>query len=191
MGKLITSTWITLDGFICGPNGEMDFVGKFFDEEMGKYEKTLVDGASTLLLGKTTYDSFAGSWPNVPDNPNVSEDEKDYARVLNKLNKVVYSKSLKNAEWNNSILYADINKDEIIKLKSSSEKNIVIYGSASIIQQLTALGLIDEYQLLVHPIFLGSGKPLFKDKVTLSLLKTDKFISGVMFNSYNLAINKQ
>src|SRR5215475_7718982 len=94
MRKIIVTMWITLDGFIAGPNGEMDWIGRIYDAEMGKYEDDLVSGADTLILGRLTYESFAGSWPNVPDNPNVSEGEKIYARKLNAMRKVVFSKSL-------------------------------------------------------------------------------------------------
>src|SRR6266496_142345 len=116
MRKIIVTMWVTLDGFIAGPNGDMDWIGEIYDEAMGKYEDDLVSAADTLILGRVTYESFAGSWPYVPDKPNADPGE-----------------------------------------------DMVIYGSASIVQALTNLGLIDEYQLLVHPVVLGGGKPLFKD----------------------------
>src|SRR5690242_15083034 len=108
MGKIITTTWVTLDGFIAGPNGEMDFVGEFYDEAMGKYETDLVNAGNTLLLGRVTYQSFAGSWPHVPDNPNASEGEKIYARRVNAMHKVVFSKTLPSVEWNNSRLLKEV-----------------------------------------------------------------------------------
>ena len=80
MRKIITTTWVTLDGYIAGPNGEMDWIGEIYDDAMGTYENDLVSSADTLLLGRVTYQSFAGSWPHVPDNPNAPEDEKEYAR---------------------------------------------------------------------------------------------------------------
>jgi dihydrofolate reductase len=181
MRKIIVTMWISLDGFIAGPNEAMDWV--LVDDEMGQYEDSMVSNADTLLLGRVTYDSFAGAWPYVPDNPDASEGEKAYARIVNALQKVVFSKSLEKAEWHNSKLMREVNPEEIEKLKQEPGKDIVIYGSASIIQQLTNLGLIDEYQLLVHPVVLGSGKPLFKDikdKINLKLIKTQTFNSGVV-----------
>jgi dihydrofolate reductase len=154
---------------------------------MGKYEDDLVSGADTLILGRVTYQSFAGSWPKVPDNPSVSEGEKTYARKLNAMRKVVFSKSLENVEWNNSILMKEIVPGEITKLKQESGKDILIYGSASVVQALTNLGLIDEYQLLVHPIVVGSGKPLFKGiskPVNLKLSRTEARKSGVVVLYY-------
>ncbi|HZU67688.1 MAG TPA: dihydrofolate reductase family protein [Ktedonobacteraceae bacterium] len=181
MRKIITTTWVTLDGFIAGPNGEMDWVR--VEEEMGKYEDDLISSADTLLLGRVTYQSFAGAWPYVPDNPSASEGEKIYARKLNAMRKVVFSRSLEKAEWNNSTLFREINPQEVAQLKEAPGKNIVIYGSASIVQALTNHGLIDEYQVLVHPVVLGGGKPLFKniqDRVGLKLVETKAFPSGVV-----------
>jgi len=133
-----------------------------------------------------TYESFAGAWPYVPDNPDASEGEKVYARIVNALQKVVFSKSLEKAEWHNSKLMREVNPKEIEKLKQEPGKDMVIYGSASIVQQLTNLGLIDEYQLSVHPIVLGSGKRLFKDvsNTNLKLVETKTFSSGVVLLTY-------
>jgi dihydrofolate reductase len=183
MRKVIVSMWVTLDGCIAGPNGEMDWVAQHFDEAMGKYEDDLVSAADTLLLGRVTYESFAGSWPRVPDNPSASEGEKVYARKLNAMRKIVFSKTLEKVEWNNSTLMQEVLAEEIEHLKQQPGKDIVVYGSASIVQTLTNLGLIDEYQLLVYPVVLGSGKPLFKNitaRVNLNLIKTEAPGSGVV-----------
>ena len=179
--KIIVTTWITLDGFLAGPNGEMNWV--MVDQEMGQYEVDLVSSADTLIFGRVTYESFAGSWPHVPENPSVSEGEKEYARILNSMRKIVFSKSLEKAEWNNSQLMKEVLPEEITRMKQEPGKDMVIYGSASIVQALTNLGLIDEYQLLVHPVVLGSGKPLFTGiakPVQLRLSQTKSFPSGVI-----------
>jgi dihydrofolate reductase len=181
MRKIIVTTWITLDGFLAGPNGEMNWV--MVDQEMGQYEVDLVSSADTLIFGRVTYQSFAGSWPHVPENPAVSEGEKEYARKLNSMRKIVFSKSLEKAEWNNSQLMREVLPEEIASMKQEPGKDMVIYGSASIVQTLTTLGLIDEYQLLVHPVVLGSGKPLFAgvaQPAHLRLLQTKSFPSGVI-----------
>jgi len=98
MRKIITTTWVTLDGYIAGPNGEMDWIGEIYDEAMGAYESELVSEADTLLLGRVTYQSFAGSWPHVPDSPSASEGEKAYARTLNATRKTVFSRTLESVE---------------------------------------------------------------------------------------------
>jgi dihydrofolate reductase len=183
MRKIIVTMWITLDGFIAGPNDEMDWVGALYDEAMGHYEYDLVSAADTLLLGRVTYQSFAGAWPKVPENPEASKGEVEYAHQVNAMRKIVFSKTLSSVEWNNSTLVKEIVPEEIEQLKQEQGRDMVIYGSASIVQALTNLGLIDEYQLLVHPAVLGSGKPLFqniKHKVNLKLLKTETHPSGVV-----------
>ena len=187
MRKIITTTWVTLDGFIAGPNEELDWV--IVDEEMGIYEDDLVSAADTLLLGRVTYQSFAGSWPHVPDNPNASEGEKAYARKLNAMRKIVFSKTLPTVEWNNSSLVKEVLPEDITKLKQEPGRDMLIYGSASLVRTLTNHGLIDEYQLLVHPVVLGGGKPRFQDikqRQKLKLVKTKTFPSGVIGLYYQL-----
>jgi dihydrofolate reductase len=173
--------WVTLDGFIAGPNGEMDWV--MVDDEMGKYEYDIISSADTLLLGRVTYESFAGAWPYVPDNPSASEGEKEYARKLNAMRKIVFSKTLQKADWHNSSLVNEVLLAEIKKWKQEPGKDMLIYGSASVVQALTNLGLIDEYQIFVHPVVLGGGKPLFanvQDRTKLKLVKTRTFNTGVV-----------
>ncbi len=187
MRKIITTTWTTLDGFIAGANGEMDWIGEIYDEAMGLYEDQVVSEADTLLMGRVTYQSFAGSWPYVPDNPNASEGEKIYARKLNAMRKIVFSQTLESVEWNNSTLRKEIVPEEIAQLKQEPGRDMLIYGSASIVQALTNHGLIDEYQVLVHPVILGGGKPLFQNiqqQVKLTLVNNKTHPSGIVVLYY-------
>ena len=187
MGKIITTTWVTLDGYIAGPNGEMDWVAEHYDAAMAVYETEIVSQADTLLLGRVTYQSFAGSWPHVPDSPTASEGEKAYARMLNAMRKIVFSRTLESVEWNNSTLRKEVVPEEIEQLKQEPGRDMLIYGSASVIQTLTNHGLIDEYQVLVHPVILGGVKPLFQNiqhQVKLKLVNTKTHPSGVVVLSY-------
>jgi dihydrofolate reductase len=185
MGKLIVTMWMSLDGYIAGPNDNMSWIR--VDDEMGAYEGALVGAADTLVLGRVTYQSFAGAWPHVPDNPAASEGEKEYARTLNAMRKVVFSRTLDQADWHNSTLLRAITPDEIVALKREAARDLVIYGSASVVQALTRHGLIDEYQLLLHPIVLGGGKRLFSEQNAMAafqLVDTRTFGSGVVLLTY-------
>jgi dihydrofolate reductase len=180
MRNIIATMWVTLDGFVAGPNGEMNWMGETEDEANGPYQDAFVSAADTLLLGRVTYESFAGAWPNVPNDPNAPEGLKTYARKLNDMRKIVFSKTLENVEWNNSTLRREITPAEIMQLKQEPGSNIIIYGSASLVQALSNLNLIDQYQLLLHPIVLGEGKPLFKDHAKLKLVNSIPHPSGVI-----------
>ena len=187
MRKLIMTMWMSLDGFISGPDNDMSWVMAGYNNEMSEYEDGFVSVADTLLLGRVTYESFAGSWPKVPDNPEVSAGEREYAKKLNAMKKIVFSRSMVKADWNNSSIYKEIKRDEIMRLKQMPGKNIIIYGSASIVKGLSEMGLIDEYQILVYPVLRGSGKRLFDSKewkIALKLLNTDTYSSGVAAMSY-------
>ncbi|MBV8716351.1 MAG: dihydrofolate reductase [Chloroflexi bacterium] len=187
MRKIVLTEWVSLDGFTAGPNNDMSYVGDSFDADMGEYESTILNTGDTLLLGRLTYESFAGSWPHVPDDPTRSEPEKDYARSLNAMRKIVVSSSLASADWSGSEIIRSLDPAYLQQLKRQDGKNILIYGSASIVQQLTGLGLIDEYQILVHPIVLGGGKALFANVTEakrLELVSSRQFASGVMLLTY-------
>jgi dihydrofolate reductase len=190
MRKIVLTEWVSADGYTSGPNNDMSFVGESFNEEMGIYEDAIVTTADTLILGRLTYDSFAGSWPYVPEKPDASAGEKDYARKLNSMHKVVFSRTLERADWNNSTLLREIDPQAVKQWKTEEGKDMLIYGSASIVQQFTNLGLIDEYQLLVHPVVLGGGKSLFagvNGKHGLKLVDSRPFSSGVVLLTYRAA----
>jgi dihydrofolate reductase len=178
---------VTLDGFIAGPHGEMDWMEEFFDEALATYESELQKTVDTTLFGRVTYQGFESHWPKVALDPASPKGLVEYAHQLNAMRKMVFSKTLSRVEWNNSTLVKEIVPEEITKMKQEPGRDMVIYGSASIVRTLTNLGLIDQYQLLVHPVVLGSGKPLFQDilhKVKLSLVSTKTHPSGVVVLSY-------
>ncbi len=117
----------------------------------------------------------------------ASEAEKAYARQLNAMRKIVFSRTLESVEWNNSTLRKEVVPEEIEHLKQEPGRDMLIYGSASIIQTLTNHGLIDEYQVLVHPVLVGGGKPLFHNighQVKLKLVNSKTHPSGVVVLSY-------
>jgi len=187
MRKIIVSEFYSLDGLMSDPHDQMDWITGTFNDEMGKYESGLYDSADTLLLGRTTYKIFEGYWPTAASNPATSQGDIEMAHKINNITKIVFSHSMEDVSWENSKLLKEIKPEEIIKLKQKAGKNILVIGSSTIVQQLTNLGLIDEYHLLLHPVVLGSGKPLFKDigqKHDLKLLEAKAFKNGVVMLRY-------
>ena len=183
MRKVILFMHVSLDGFVCGPNGEQDWMTRD-DDEMGKYLasdfQTTVD---TMLVGRVLYQGFASFWPTVPENPDIPKELVDFAHWMNNTPKVVFSKTLKTVDWTNSRLAERGLADEIAYLKQQPGGDMVVFGGASIVEALTEQNLVDEYRIKLEPIVLGAGKPLFNngiDPIKLSLIKSKAFDSGVV-----------
>ena len=181
MRKIIVSNYVTLDGFFAGPNGEFDWF--VWDDETAQYSKELLTSMDTILFGRVTYELMAGYWPTA----SPPAEDQVIIDAMNNLPKIVFSKTLDKVSWKNSKLIRGEIAEEISKLKQQSGKDMVIYGSGSIVSTLTNLGLIDEYRIFINPVVLGSGKPLFKgikDRLNLKLFKTKTFHSGVVLLHY-------
>ena len=181
MRKIIVSNYVSLDGFFAGPDGEIDWF--VWDEETAEYSKEMLGSIDTLLFGRVTYELMAGYWPTA----SAPTEDPVIIYAMNNLPKIVFSRTLEKVEWNNSRLVKDNIVQEVARLKQQPGKDMVIFGSGSIVSTFTKLGLIDEYHIFVNPVVLGSGKPLFKDirdKMNLKLLKTKAFKSGVVLLSY-------
>jgi dihydrofolate reductase len=175
MRKIIVSNYVSLDGFIAGPEGEIDWF--VWDEEMAKYSRDLLYSIDTLLFGRVTYELMAGYWPTASP---PSEDQV-IIDAMNNLPKIVFSRTLARADWTNTTLVKEVNKEEILKMKQQPGMDMVIFGSGSIVSAFSQLGLIDEYRIIVNPVVLGRGKPLFKDireRINLKRLKTKTFSSN-------------
>ena len=180
MKKLIVSNWISLDGYIAGPNGALDWI--LGDGRLARYETDLMEQVDTTLFGRKTYEQLSGYWGAVPNNPQAMDWEKPYAEMINAAHHVVVSHSLKDASWGKTTIWHDIDPKAVEALKAGSGKSILMFGSASVVQQLTKLGLIDEYHLLVHPVLLGGGTRLFdaNDRVKLKRVDVEPFDSGIV-----------
>jgi dihydrofolate reductase len=185
MRKVILSNSVTLDGFFEGPNGELDW--HIVDEEIKQYANDLLSNVDALLFGRVTYQLMADYWPAAATNPSTSKSELEIAHKMNNLPKIVFSKTLQEVKWNNSRLVKDNIAQEIYKMKQQPGKDMVIFGSGSIVSTLMQHGLIDEYRIIVNPVVLGNGNPLFKGingKQNLKLLKSRVFGSGVLILYY-------
>jgi dihydrofolate reductase len=181
MRKIIVQEMITVDGFFAGAKGEIDW--HVVDAEFNDFAIKMLNAADTLLFGHTTYDLMANYWPT----PHAATDDPIVAEKMNSLQKIVISKTLQDSQWNNSTILHTINKDEILKMKEAPGKDILIFGSGTIVSALTKLELIDEYRLIVNPVILGEGKSLFggvHNQPHLRLSKTHTFESGNVLLCY-------
>lgn len=181
MRKILAFENVTLDGFMAGPNGEIDWAIR--DDEVTEYSKEGNESTDTFLFGRVTYDMMASFWPT----PMGKSTNPVFAEALNNAPKIVFSRTLKKADWQNTEVVREITREKILALKQQLGKNMLIFGSGSLVDQLTKLGLIDEYQLMLNPVILGKGIPLFKDtteKMNLTLIQTRTFKSGIVLLKY-------
>jgi dihydrofolate reductase len=181
MRKIIVSNLVSLDGFFEGPNRELDWFA--VDEEFLEYARNLLSTVDTILFGRVTYQHMAAYWPTASGTGN----DAFITEKMNNLPKIVFSKTLQEVKWNNSRLVKENIAEEILKMKQQPGKDMVIFGSGSIVSTFMQLGLIDEYRIIMNPVVLGNGKPLFKgikDKHNLKLLKTKVLGSGIVILYY-------
>jgi dihydrofolate reductase len=177
MRKIVMMNRVSIDGFFAGPNGEIDWF--IHDPEV---DKALHSGgqADTALFGRVTYQMFESVWPKVAVDPKAPKEARDTADELSQMTKIVFSKTLTEVTWENSKLVKGNVTEEVRRLKQGKGSGITIFGSGTIVQQLTSEGLIDDYWFIVTPVILGTGKPLFAGvrKLDLELLDTRNFKSG-------------
>lgn len=173
---------MTIDGFC-------DHTAVIADDETHQHYNELLNSADVILFGRITYQLMESYWPSVVKNPTGNQPEDDFAVLIDNISKIVFSRTLKSVDWKNTQLKNEIIREEILELKRQTGKPILV-GSPSLIVALTQLDLIDEYQLNVQPIILGSGLPLFKnirDRVDLKLLRTKTFRCGAVMHYYEPA----
>jgi dihydrofolate reductase len=183
MRKVIFKIELTLDGFIEGPKGEMDWVRANITEENWEHVFDMLSTVDTVLMSRVIYQGFKEYWPPVAANPSSPKYEKNFSNWLNATPKIVFSKTLEKVDWMNSrLVKSDVGK-EIARLKQQSGENFIIWGGADFPQTLMNLGLIDEYWINVHPVIIGNGKPLFidnKNRINFKLLNSQTFKSGTV-----------
>jgi len=186
MRKVIYSIMASLDGFIEGPNRELDWA--IIDEEFHRYVNDQEKTVDTHLYGRRMYEVMSNFWPTADMNPSAPEYIVEYARIWKNMQKIVFSRTLQQVEGNTRLI-REIDVEEIRKLKEQPGKDLAL-GGAEIASTFRQLGLIDEYWLYIHPVLLGGGTPLFRtpsETVNLRLLETHTFNSGVVFLRYQRA----
>jgi dihydrofolate reductase len=185
MRNLIFLMHTSLDGFVAGPNGEMDWIK--LDEELFDFVATLTAKADTALYGRVTFEMMQGHWPTAGEQPKATRHDKEHSAWYNKVPKVVLSKTINEGALTNTKVISDQLTDKLTQLKNLEGNDILIFGSPGAVHALLGLGLIDGFWLLVNPILLGQGRPLFKDinaHIQLGLAESRIFASGVVALHY-------
>src|SRR3982751_2043467 len=187
MRKIISFMHISLDGFVAGPNGEMNWIK--VDEEIFDHVGKRISEGDTALYGRVTYQMMESYWPTAGEEPDASRHDIEHSKWYNKVHKLVLSKSMKGVDLTNTIIISDNLADRINEIKRDEGKEILLFGSPTATHSLIQQNLIDGYWLFVNPIILGQGIPLFtaiKEKINLKLLTTRQFASGVTELNYIL-----
>jgi dihydrofolate reductase len=165
MRKLKLHVQMSLDSYIAGPNGEMDWMVWNWDDELKNYEFELTDPVDTILLGRKMTDGFVSYWSDVmtkPDDPSSIDRSHVFAKKMIDTPKVV-SRKHKKSQWANTDIATGDLTDEISNLKSLKGKDMIVYGGASFDSSLIRAGLIDEFHLFINPVAIGNGLTIFKD----------------------------
>ena len=181
MRKLGAFNFITLDGYFEGPG--RDITWHRHGAEENEFAAESLKSGSILLFGRLTYEMMAGYWPT----PRAMKDAPIVAKGMNSAEKIVFSKTLKKADWSHTMVLRENIEEEVLKLKRTAGRDLTILGSGSIVTQFAERGLIDEYHIMVDPVALGNGTPIFKglrQKLDLKLMSTRTFKSGVVLLSY-------
>ena len=178
---------ISLDGFVAGPNGEMDWIKA--DEEIFSYVGKRISEGDTSLYGRVTFQMMEGYWPTAADKPNATRHDIEHSRWYSQVHKVVLSRTMKDADLANTTIISDNLAEKINEIKQQAGEDILLFGSPTATHALIQLNLIDGYWLFVNPIILGEGIPLFtgiKDRIKLNLLNTKQFACGVTELNYTV-----
>ncbi|MBB1285338.1 dihydrofolate reductase family protein [Flavisolibacter sp. BT320] len=185
MSRIISFMHISLDGFVAGPNGEMDWI-KVNDEIFRHVEKRIKE-TSTALYGRKTFQMMEAYWPTAADKPSATRHDIEHAAWYRKANKVVLSKTLKKDGLANTTILRDNLSEELQEIKQKAGIEILLFGSPTATHSLMQQDLIDGYWLFVNPTILGQGIPLFtgaENKTSLKLVNTTPFACGVTELNY-------
>ena len=185
MRKLKLQVQITVDGYIAGLNGEMDFMAWNWDDQLKQYVKDITEPVDCIILGRKLAEGFIPYWATVAANPD--DPEFTAGKKFTDTHKVVFTKTLDKSEWDNTVLAKGDLVDEITKLKKQAGKDIIAYGGATFVSALIKQGLIDEFHLFINPTAIGNGMTIFKEldrNLNLKLVKSTSFDCGIVALTY-------
>lgn len=188
MGLITHFVHQSLDGYIEGPDGEFDW--PVMDPELSAYSQSLTDSADVFLYGRVVWEMMSGYWPRA-EELSTHEHDLAFAPIWRRTPKVVVSSTLEKADWNTRVINTNV-VEELTALKESGAR-LVLFGGSALAGYLTEHGLIDEYQIFVHPVVLGGGKPVFRSPLPrfgLSLVETQTFDSQVVLLRHKRAAQR-
>ena len=181
MRKLKLQVQMTVDGYIAGPNGEMDWMVFNWDNQLKKYVTEISESFDCIILGRKLAQGFIPHWASNP--------EQEGADKFNSTKKFVFTKTIDKSEWDNTILAKGDLVDEITKLKNQDGKDIIVYGGSTFVSALIKKGLVDEFHLFINPTAIGSGLTIFNElnnRQNLTLIKSIPFDCGIVVLNYKL-----
>lgn len=187
MRKLKLQVQISVDGYVGGPNGEMDWLVRDWDAELIQYVTALTESFDCIVLGRKLAEGFIPHWAGVAAD--VNHPEHAAGQKFTQTPKVVFTKSLERSAWNNTVLAKGDLVTEIMALKQQPGQDLIAYGGATFVSALIKHGLIDEFHLFVNPTAIGSGLAIFKElngKQNLNLVKATAFECGIVVLNYSL-----
>jgi dihydrofolate reductase len=186
MRKVVFMMSMSLDGFMEGPNRELDW--HLVDVEVHNHFNELLSGMGAFLDGRVTYELMADYWPTADEDPANAGPVAEFARIWRDMPKIVYSRTLERADWNTTIV-RDVVAEEVMALKAEPGGDLVL-GGADLLTSFRRLDLVDEYRIYVHPVVIGHGKPTFEpfdEHLNLRLVETHAFGNGVVLLRYERA----
>jgi dihydrofolate reductase len=180
MRKLKLQMQMSVDGFVAGPEGQLDWMTWDMDEKLLELINALTDSSDTILLGRKMTEGFVNYWEGVqPDSP-----EFPFAKKMVDMTKIVFSKTIENVKGEN----ASVENGDLVKavndLKNQPGKDIVVYGGAGFVSSLIDNSLIDEFNLFINPTAIGNGMKIFSGRTKLKLINSQAFDSGIVVNTY-------
>ena len=190
MRKVVSFMHISLDGYVTNAKGEMSWIN--IDQEMFDLAKERTLASDIALYGRVTYELMEAYWPTAADQPNATQHDIEHSAWYKSVSKIVPSRTVKGSVPKNTTIISENLADEIRKLKKEDGKEIIMFGSPTIVHELTAENLIDDYWLFVNPILLGGGNSLFKafnQSIYLKLISSQVFSSGVVCLHYETKTN--
>ncbi len=185
MRNVIFLIHMSLDGFVAGPNGEMDWI--VYNEEMEQYTHELHSTTDAAIYGRVTFQMMESYFPPLLDDPAIPAGDLAHARWLDRVTKIVFSRTLESVAWQPNVLIHEHITEEMAKIKQQPGKDIWMIGSPTLARSFMELGLIDEYRIQVNPVVLGNGQPLFGDlahPLRLRLLEARTITGGVALLRY-------